>query len=160
MWRWNNTLLNRIYHTPGHIPWENHNSKWQMYPSVYCNTTDNSQDMEATSMSIDRWMGKEDVVHTYKGILLSHKKEWIWISSSEVDEPWAGYTEWSKSEKQMSYLNTYIWNLEKWYWWIYLQGRNGDAVVEYGLVDTVGEGEHGMNGEVASTYICIYTHHV
>ena len=103
------------------------------------------------------WMGKEDVVHIYKGILLSPKKEWIWISSSEVDEPWAGSTEWSKSEKQMSYLNTYVWNLEKWYWRTYLQGRNGDAVVEYGLVDTVGEGERGMNGEVASTYICIYS---
>ena len=26
-------------------------------------------------MSIDRGMDKEDVVHTYDGILLSHKKE-------------------------------------------------------------------------------------
>ena len=27
------------------------------------------------------------------------------------------HTEWSKSEreKQISYINTYIWNLEKWY---------------------------------------------
>ena len=30
--------------------------------------------MEATYVSIDRWMGK-DVVHVYKGILLSNKKE-------------------------------------------------------------------------------------
>ena len=35
----------------------------------------NSQDMEATWMSIDRGMGKEDVVPTYNGILLGHKKE-------------------------------------------------------------------------------------
>ena len=44
-------------------------------------------------------MDKEAVVHTCNGILLSHKKESIWVSSNEVDEPTAYYTEWSKSEK-------------------------------------------------------------
>ena len=46
----------------------------------------------------------------YSGILLSHKKEWIWVSSSKVDKPRACYTEWSKSEteKQISYINTYL----------------------------------------------------
>ena len=64
------------------------------------------------------WMGKELVVHLYKEILLSHKKEQIWVSCSEVDEPRASYTEWSKSEneKQVLYINTYIWNLDKCYW--------------------------------------------
>ena len=44
------------------------------------------------------------------GILLSHKKEHIWVSSNEVDEPRAYYTEQSKSEreKQVSYINVYI----------------------------------------------------
>ena len=34
---------------------------------------------------------------------------------SEVDEPRTWYTEWSKSEreKQILYINAYIWNLEK-----------------------------------------------
>ena len=32
------------------------------------------------------WMDKEDVVHIWGGILLSHEKQWIWVSSSEVDE--------------------------------------------------------------------------
>ena len=36
---------------------------------------------------------------------------------------------------------------KKWYWLIYLKGRNGDPDVEKGLVDTVGEGKNGMNGE-------------
>ena len=45
-------------------------------------------------------MGKEDVVHIYNGILLSHKREHIWVSPKEVDEPRAYYTEWSKSERQ------------------------------------------------------------
>ena len=35
------------------------------------------------------------MVHIYDGILLSHKKEWIWVTSSEVDEPRACYTEWN-----------------------------------------------------------------
>ena len=39
--------------------------------------------MEATKMSIDRWMDKEVVVHIHSGLLLSHKKEHIWVSSNE-----------------------------------------------------------------------------
>ena len=45
-------------------------------------------------------MDKEDVVHIHNGILLSHKKECICVSSNEVDEPRAYYTEWSKSERE------------------------------------------------------------
>ena len=59
------------------------------------------------------------------------------------------YIDWSKSEreKQVSYISTYIWNLENWYWWPYLQGRNRDADTEDRLVDTAGAGEGGMNWE-------------
>ena len=46
-----------------------------MHPYVHCSTVYNSQDMEATEMSINRGMAKEDVVHIYNGILLSHEKE-------------------------------------------------------------------------------------
>ena len=88
----------------------------------------NSQDMEVTQMSSERWMDKEDVVHIYNGILFSRKKEWIWVHSSEADEPRVCHTEWSKSEreKQISHFNTYLWNLERLFWWTYLQGGNGD----------------------------------
>ena len=51
-------------------------------------------------MSIDRWMDKEVVAHIYNGILLSHKKEHIWVSPDEVDEPRTCYTEWSESEAE------------------------------------------------------------
>ena len=42
-------------------------------------------------------------------------------------------------------LNTYIWNLEKWYWWTYLQGREstcnvGDLGSIPGLGRSPGEG--------------------
>ena len=48
-------------------------------------------------MSIDRWMDKEVGVYIHKGVLLSCKKEHIWVSSNEADETVAYYTEWSKS---------------------------------------------------------------
>ena len=38
------------------------------------------------------------VVHIHNGVLLSHLEEYIWISSNEVDETGAYYTEWSKPE--------------------------------------------------------------
>ena len=47
------------------------------YPSVHCSTVYNSQDMEATQMSIGRQMDKEVLVHLYNGILFSYKKEHI-----------------------------------------------------------------------------------
>ena len=40
------------------------------------------------------------MVPIHNGILLSREKEWIWVSSSEVDEPRACSTEWSKSERE------------------------------------------------------------
>ena len=99
-------------------------------------------------------MDKEAVEHIYNGILLSHKKGHIWVSSNEVDEPRAYYTEWSKSEreKQISYINTYntyIWNLEGWCKWTCLQSSSGDADIENRLMDKGGkeEGEGEMNGE-------------
>ena len=89
-------------------------------------------------MSIGRWMDKEAVVCIHNGVLLSHKKVCIWVHSNEVDELRACYTEWSKSEKekQISYINAYMWNLERWYWWTYLQGGNGDTDIENRLTDT------------------------
>ena len=52
-------------------------------------------------------MDKEDVEHTYKGILLNHKKELNWVICRDVDQPGVCHTEGSKSEreKQMSNVN-------------------------------------------------------
>ena len=100
--------------TTGHIPWENRNSKRVMYHNVHCSSSYNSQDMEATYVSIDRWMD-QDVARIYNGILLSHKMKRNWVICSELDGPTDCHTEWSKSEreKQIPYTNTYIWNLKK-----------------------------------------------
>ena len=47
-------------------------------------------------------------------MLLSHKKEHIWVSSNEVDESRTYYTEWRKLEgkRQIWYTNAKMWNLE------------------------------------------------
>jgi len=43
-------------------------------------------------------------------------------------------------EKQILYINRYMWNLEKWYRWTYFQGRNRDAGIENRYVDTAVKG--------------------
>ena len=96
-------------------------------------------------------MDKEAAVHGYDGILLSYKKEYIWVSANEVDEPRAYYTEWSRSEREklILYVNPYMKNLERYHWWTYCQGSNGNADTENRLTDMggEGEGEGGTNGE-------------
>ena len=42
-----------------------------MHSIIYCNTVYNSYNMDATYMSIDRWMDKEVVVHIHNGVFSS-----------------------------------------------------------------------------------------
>ena len=44
----------------------------------------------------------------------------------------------SETEKQMSDINAYTWNLETWYGWTYLQSRNRDADVKNKCMGTEG----------------------
>ena len=50
-----------------------------MRPYVHSTTIHNSQDTEATEMSIRGWIDKEDVVHIHNGILLSHLKNEVML---------------------------------------------------------------------------------
>ena len=65
-------------------------------------------------MSIDRRMEKEDVIHIYNGILLSHKKEWNNAIFSNMNATRNYHTKWSKSEREgeTPYDITYMWNLK------------------------------------------------
>ena len=51
-----------------------------------------------------------------------------------TDGPRVCYTWWSKSkrEKQILYINVYVWTLERWHWRACLQVRNRDADIENG----------------------------
>ena len=52
----------------------------------------------------------------------------------------------SQKEKN-KYINTYIWNLEKWYRWTSLHGRSRDTDVESRCADTRGRrGRRGIRG--------------
>ena len=47
------------------------------------------------------------------------------------------------------YTDAYKWNLERWYWLIYLQSSSGETDIEKRPMNTVGgeEGEGEMHGE-------------
>ena len=47
----------------------------------------------------------------------------------------------------ISYINAYIWNLERQYRWSYLQGSKGDADIKNRPLVTVGEGKGEMTWE-------------
>ena len=83
-------------------------------------------------MSTDRWMDKEIVVHVpnYSAIKRS-AYELVLIRCMSL-EPII-----QSREKKLYIINTYIWNLERWYWWTYFQGSIGDTDRENTLVDTV-----------------------
>ena len=78
-------------------------------------------------------------------------KEHIWVSSGEVDEPITEPVIQSKvsqkEENKYLYINAYIWTVEKWYWWTYMQGRNIGSDTENRPVATAGKGEGGMDWE-------------
>ena len=57
------------------------------------------------------------------------------------------FTTSATSEAQILYIYAYTWDLEKWYRWTYLQGKNRKADVVNRHVDIVGEGEGGTNWE-------------
>ena len=60
-------------------------------------------------------MDKEVVVQIYNEMLLSHKKEQVWVSFNELNETGPYYTERSKPEREtpIQYINAYIWDLER-----------------------------------------------
>ena len=49
----------------GHVSGVKYNSERYLDPSVHCSAVHNSQDREATSVSINRGIEKEDAVGTY-----------------------------------------------------------------------------------------------
>ena len=107
-------------------------------------------------MSIDRWMDKEVVIHVYNVILLCHKKEYMWFTwtegstkcdSLELRVKLEPVIQSEVRKRIISYIKAYIWNLEKWYWWTYLKGRNRNTKIENRVMDTVGGEEGRMNWE-------------
>ena len=71
--------------------------------------------METTKVvSFNRWVDKEDVVHTYNGILLSHKKRWNTAICDSVDGPWEYHAKQNNSDRnsQKTYNFTHTWDIK------------------------------------------------
>ena len=72
--------------------------------------------------STEEWIKKMWYIYTMEYYSAIRRNE---IGSFvEARMNWESYRVKSEREKQMSYNNVYIWNLEKWYTWSYLQSRN------------------------------------
>ena len=84
-----------------------------MYPSVHCRTIHNSQDMEATQMSIDRRMDKEVVVHIHNGILFSYKKELKKVLTNWTNLKPVIQNEVSQKEKDKYHILMHIHRTQK-----------------------------------------------
>ena len=109
---------------------------------------------QAKYPSTDEWIKK--MWYIYNGILLSHKKEQNWVICRDENGPRKCHMEWSKSEieKRTLFINIYMWNLEKWYRWSYLQSRNRDIAVENKYTDTnEGRWAVGWIGTLGLTHI-------
>ena len=73
------------------------------------------------TVSINGWIGKEDVIHTHtqthtcSGIILSHEKEWNAAFCNNMDGPWIYYAKWNKSDRdrQIQYDFTHVESKKK-----------------------------------------------
>ena len=92
-------------------------------------------------------MDKEDMVHIYNGILLSHKKEWNNAICNNMDGPRDYHTKGSKSERerQIPYDITYMWNL-KYNTNEPIYKTETDTDTENRLVVAKGDGGWGRDG--------------
>ena len=71
--------------------------------------------MEASCLSIDGYMDKENVVHTHNVVLLRlKKKEGNPATCNNMDEPGGHYAKWKKSdwERQILHGIAYMWNFK------------------------------------------------
>ena len=72
-----------------------------MFIAVFFFYSSQDMGMEATQMSNNGWMDKEDVVYVCNEILLRYKKEGSLGIHNSMNEPWGHYTKWNASEKDM-----------------------------------------------------------
>ena len=72
-----------------------------------------------------------------------------------MDDTGAYYTEWSKPERKtpIQCVNAYIWNLERWQRWPYMQDSKRDTDVKNRLLNSVGEWRVGWFERIALKYV-------
>ena len=120
--------------------WQNYDSKRYMHPYAHGSTIHNSQDMQTSWMSTDRWMDKEAVVRytikCYSAIkrnkIIPFAVTWMDLEIITLNEV---VTRWK--------TNTICYHLyvesKLWHKWIYLWNRNRLADIKTRLVVARGE---------------------
>lgn len=63
---------------------------------MHRNTIHNSQEVEATRVSISGWTDEQKVIQTYGGILFGLKKGENSVTCYNMNEPSGHYVKWSK----------------------------------------------------------------
>ena len=100
---------------PGHIFGENHNVKRYKHCNVHHSTIYNSQGMEATQVSINRGMDKEDVyIHICNEILFRHKRDKIMsFLATWMDIEIVALSEISQTEKDKYHVILFTYEYMK-----------------------------------------------
>ena len=101
--------------------------------------------------SADEWIKKVRCIYTMECYSATKRNAF-----ESVPMRWmACYTEWSKSEREKhnSYIKAYIWNLENWYWWTYLQDRRKNEDLQNRLWTQWGKERMGCIERGAQTHI-------
>ena len=129
------------------IPRQNYSSRRHIHPCVHRMTIYNSQDIETTSESTDRWMDKEDIYGVYIGIVAIEK------NSAICSNKWMGpkNTIPSKlSHKEKDKYHSPSTESKIRHKWTYIQNRNRLRDVEGTLVVAKGGGGDRSTGSLGS----------
>ena len=106
IFRSDRNVTNWIVSTSGYISKriQSRSLKRYLHAHFHSCTIHNNQEEEATQVSTDGWMNKENVVYTYNGILFSVKKE------ENSDSSWGHYDKWNKpvTKRQILYDSTKV----------------------------------------------------
>lgn len=94
----NRTTICLSYTIPEHTVKGVYTTERDLYTHLYC-ILHKSQEIQPAYMSINRRMGKENVVHTHSGVLLRHKGKLGRNIYSKVDKIRHCYTNQSQKDK-------------------------------------------------------------
>ena len=125
-----------------------------MYQGIMTSTYDCSLGAGDTIQPITCSLSRVSKYGTYIQWNITQPQKEKKLGHLYVNGPGDCHIEWSKTkrEKRISYINTYMWNLDKWYRWPYLQSKHRDTDIEGKCMDTK-QGEGGWTGRLGLTYI-------
>ena len=86
------------------------------HSNVHSRDFQNSQKGGTVQVSINGWMGKQNVVYAYGGKLFRLRKKWNSETCIyDIDKTWRRFTKWNKPDtnEQILYDPTYLRHLEE-----------------------------------------------